>query len=154
MFDPTGPVSMKHDIVEKTCSFIDGLGNHQTRQYQAYVNYVMTDSHGTKHPFSLRHAIPPNDGCGDLDGNTDTGFALDGSGYKAQISSNGSSVQYQMADDDGQFNGNLGSELSTGGSTSVHTDPSGVVQYRIDSVRDSDGNIREFRVDYGPVTSQ
>src|SRR5262249_10614025 len=63
-------------------------------------------------------------------------------------------VQYQMADDDGQFNGNLGSELSTGGSTSVHTDPSGVVEYRIDSVRDSDGNIREFSVDYGTVTSQ
>jgi RHS repeat-associated protein len=152
--DPVGPVSTKHDVVPKTCTFVNaGTGNRESRNYQVYVNYVMTDNHGTKHPFNLRHVIPPNDGCGDLNGNTDTGFALDGTGYKATVISNGNVVQYEMANDIGQFNGNFGNELSTGGSTTIQTDANGVVLSRIDSVRDSDGFLRQFEIDYGPVTS-
>jgi RHS repeat-associated protein len=158
-FDPTGPVSTKHDIVDKTCSYTDITPAGPvtfTEQYRVHVNYVMTDSHGTKHTFNLRHVDEPGPPslCADPNPtNTDVGLALDGSGYKADITSNRTFPQYQMANDIGQFNGNLGNELSTGGSTTVQTDANGVVLYRIDSVRDSDANLREFRVDYGPVTS-
>jgi len=154
VFDPDGPRATKHDIVSKTCTFRDIQGNTEQRNYTVHVNYVMTDSHGTKHPFNLRHVDEPSNGCVDAEPSTDTGFALDGSGYKATVSANnGNSVQYQMADDIGQFNGNLGSELSTGGSTTIQTDANGVALYRIDSVLDSNGNTQQFRVDFGPVSS-
>src|SRR5262249_16240406 len=112
------------------------------------------DSHGTKHFFNLRHLTaqqPPCDVPPPPD--VDSGFALDGSGYKADISLSTQFPQYKRADDIGQFNGNLGSELSTGGSPTIQKDANGVWLSRIDSVRDSDGILREFRVDYGSVAS-
>ncbi len=151
--DPAGPRGTKHDTITKTCFWFAPDGRLPF-QYDVHVNYVMTDSHGTKHPFNLRHVVThPDDRCTDPEPSTDTGFALDGSGYKATITANNGNVQYQMADDIGQFNGNLGSELSTGGSTTIQTGQNNVVLYRIDSVLDSDGNSQQFRVDYGSVSS-
>jgi RHS repeat-associated protein len=151
--DPTGPRGTKHDVITKTCFWFAPDGRLPF-QYDVHVNYVMTDSHGTKHPFNLRHVVThPDDRCTDPEPSTDTGFALDGSGYKATITANNGNVQYQMADDIGQFNGNLDSELSTGGSTTIQTGQNNVVLYRIDTVLDSDGNSQQFRVDFGSVTS-
>jgi RHS repeat-associated protein len=162
--DPVGSAGTRHDIVSKTCQFQpdplceSGTGRNTpscwvTVDYQVHVNYTLTDNHGTKHPFNLRHVDQPPFGCTDSVLSQDSGFALDGSGYKATIGNNANSVSIQLANDIGQFNGNLGSELSTGGSTTVQTDANGIALYRIDTVLDSNGNSQQFRVDFGPVSS-
>src|SRR5215813_9020734 len=72
-----GPWHVDHDTVSKTCTYVvDGFT--YTQNYQVHTNYSLTDTHGTTHPFEVRHVDQPASGCNDEVGNQNTGVALDG----------------------------------------------------------------------------
>src|SRR5580765_3234672 len=93
-----------HDIVAKTCSYVVSGITH-TQNYNVHTNYVLTDTHGTTHPFEVRHVDQPGSGCADPVGNQNTGVALDGSGYTIAIGANAFSTTINMPNDYGPLNG-------------------------------------------------
>jgi len=144
-----GPWHVDHDIVAKTCTYVvDGFT--YTQNYNVHTNYVLTDTHGTTHPFEVRHVDQPGSGCADPVGNQNTGVALDGSGIMIAIGSNGYSTTISMPNDYGPLNGN--SFATSGISETDQNDGNGNLVATIWTYSDSNGVSQQIRMDYAPVS--
>ncbi len=165
-----GPWHTDHDVIQKTCLVClatDDAGNCTQTQpwtWNAHANYVLTDTHGTTHPFEVRHedpqalqclrSAPPSDprlNLGDLPiGNQNTGVALDGSGYTIAIGANASSTTISTPNNYGPLNGNT---YTTPGISQTNTnDADGHLATTTWTYSDSNGNSQQIKVDYTTVT--
>src|SRR5262249_20077306 len=146
-----GPWHVDHDTVSKTCTYVvDGFT--YTQNYQVHTNYSLTDTHGTTHPFEVRHVYQPASGCNDEVGNQNTGVALDGSGFTISIGSNAYSTTIGTPNNYGPLNGN--SYTSPGISQSNQNDANGNLISTTWTYNDSNGAPQQFRVDYVAVQLQ
>ncbi len=144
-----GPWHVDHDIVAKTCTYVvDGFT--YTQNYNVHTNYALTDSHGTTHPFEVRHVDQPGSGCADPVGNQNTGIALDGSGITIAIGSNAYSTTISMPNDYGPLNGN--SFTTSGISETDQNDSNGHLITTTWTYTDSNGASQQIRVDYAPIS--
>src|SRR2546422_6131999 len=143
-----------HDIVAKTCTFIPPGGSFpETHSYQVHTNYVLTDTHGTTHPFEVRHVDhTPGEGCTDPIANQNTGVALDGTGYTIAIGANAYNTTISMPNNYGPLNGN--SYTTPGISQTNQNDANGNLVTTIWTYSDSNGASQQIRVDYAPVSFQ
>lgn len=142
--EPTS-LGVTYDTVNDVCTNSNG-----SFPYIVRTNYVVTDQHGTRHPFELRWAQQPGNGCGGITGNQQTGAALDGSGILLDIGPNGSTPSYQLTDNENTLlNGN--SYVSQTGSAAYQFDASGHKTSETRTFQDSNGNNLSFRIDYAQV---
>jgi RHS repeat-associated protein len=140
-----------HDVVAKSCTYLVQGVTH-TNNYNVHTNYALTDTHGTTHPFEVRHVDQPAQGCTDPVGNQNTGVALDGTGYTIAIGANAYSTTISMPNDYGPLNGN--SFATPGVSETDQNDANGHLITTTWTYTDSNGTQQQLRVDYGTVTLQ
>jgi RHS repeat-associated protein len=132
--------------------------------WTAHTNYVLTDTHGTTHPFEVRHEDPVqcyqgevvgtlNPDYGSIPiGNQNTGVALDGSGFTIAIGSNANNTMIGTPNNYGPVNGNA--YTTPGISATNTTDTNGHVVTTIWTYSDSNGIQQTIRVDYTTVLFQ
>ncbi len=153
--DPVSGAAVIYDTVPKSCQYVDTTGNRQINNYNVLTNYVVVDTHGTRHPFELRHVQQPSVGCFDTTGNQQTGAALDGSGITLNIGTNGISRIVTWPLDDGTANGNIRDSLGrTTLASAAQYDTNNNKISETWTVQDSNGGSQQFRVDYALLTIQ
>jgi len=146
-----GPWHVDHDIVNKSCTYVVDDFTY-TANYTVNTNYTMTDSHGTVHPFEVRHVDQPLSGCADQVGNQNSGYALDGTGIMIAIGANAYDTTITMPNDYGPRNGN--SYISPGVSQTMQNDGSGNLIGVTMTYTDSNGASQRIQVDYATVAFQ
>jgi len=147
--------SVDYTINEAQCTWTDSVtGQQQTVYYWERMNWVLTESDGTKHPFALWHEANTQHRCSK--GLQLNGSALDGSGVFMDISTSFDLPLVIFKDgfrsDVGDPNGNRLEPIDTLGRQIV-TFTRGP-NFEIWTIKDSNGNPQQYRVDYTNVAIQ